>query len=75
MQEMYSVVSNVEAYHEFVPWCTHSEIVARKGSHFKAQLEVGFPPLFVERYTSVVSLAEPHLVKVSGPPIFMIEWF
>ncbi|XP_072037889.1 coenzyme Q-binding protein COQ10 homolog B, mitochondrial-like [Amphiura filiformis] len=63
MQEMYSVVADVGNYNEFVPWCTGSKVVQRKGKHFKALIEVGFPPLLVERYTSVVTLAEPHLVK------------
>lgn len=70
MEEMYSVVANVADYNLFVPWCTGSTIVARKGKkHFKAQMEVGFPPLLVERYVSVVTLAEPHLVKVSEEKI------
>ncbi len=64
MQEMYSIVSDVESYREFVPWCTDSKVFQKKGRHFKASIEVGFPPLLVERYTSIITLAEPHLVKV-----------
>ena len=64
MEDMYAVVSDVEDYKHFVPWCRDSVILIRKPGHLKAKLAVGFPPV-VEKYSSSVTLVPPNLVKVS----------
>lgn len=63
MNNMYDVVANVDEYKYFVPWCRDSKIVEIKPGHLRAVLEIGFPPL-VERYTSILTLVRPNLVKV-----------
>ncbi|XP_013794329.1 coenzyme Q-binding protein COQ10 homolog B, mitochondrial-like [Limulus polyphemus] len=62
MDQMYEIVADVGSYKEFVPWCTRSSVTKKRQGHLLAQMEIGFSPL-VERYTSSVTLAKPHLVK------------
>ena len=61
-EQMFSVVSEVERYHSFVPWCKKSLVKKRSEEQIEAELTVGFPPLFGECYTSTVTLVEPYLV-------------
>ncbi|XP_042228273.1 coenzyme Q-binding protein COQ10 homolog A, mitochondrial-like isoform X3 [Homarus americanus] len=62
MNQMFDVVSEVEHYHKFVPYCKKSHVTSRRPGFLKADVVVGFPPV-VESYTSSVTLARPHLVR------------
>jgi len=62
-EQMFSVVSEVERYHSFVPYCKKSLVRTKKEDGTKiADLVVGFPPIFGESYTSTVTCIEPYLV-------------
>lgn len=62
MEQLYDVVENVDDYKHFVPWCVASNTFLKSETHARANLEVGFPPVS-ERYTSVITLARPNLIK------------
>lgn len=62
MQQMYAVVSDVENYKSFVPYCKKSKVFQKDGKTAKGEIQVGFPPLH-ESYTSNLTFSEPHLVK------------
>lgn len=61
-RQVYDVVAAVENYSQFVPWCQRSAVLVRRPpGYLEAELEVGFQ-MFVERYTSKVTLHCPTAV-------------
>ncbi|BES96234.1 Coenzyme Q-Hypothetical protein protein COQ10 [Nesidiocoris tenuis] len=60
--EMFQVVSDVENYRNFVPFCVRSDVSHRTEKLLLGRLEIGFPPL-VESYVSRVTMERPNLVK------------
>lgn len=61
-KQLFTVVSEVEKYCEFIPYCKKSVVTLRKGSSLSANLLVGFQPFLNISYTSHVTLIEPYLV-------------
>lgn len=53
--QMFNLVENVEAYPEFLPWCSGSRILTRNGDMFEAELMIakgGFNKSFTTRNRS-----------------------
>eukprot|EP00096_Caligus_rogercresseyi_P008713 TRINITY_DN2810_c0_g1_i1.p1 TRINITY_DN2810_c0_g1~~TRINITY_DN2810_c0_g1_i1.p1 ORF type:complete len:185 (-),score=47.64 TRINITY_DN2810_c0_g1_i1:73-627(-) len=73
-QEMFTVVSQVERYSEFVPWCTSSHVTSRTLCGLRADLVIGFPPLLKEAYTSDVTLFEPNLVTAVSNDLSLFKF-
>uniref|UniRef100_A0A1L8DYM9 Putative oligoketide cyclase/lipid transport protein n=1 Tax=Nyssomyia neivai TaxID=330878 RepID=A0A1L8DYM9_9DIPT len=61
-EQMYSVVSDVENYQNFLPWCKKSHVHGKRESFLKGDLIIGFPPLS-EKYTSNVTMTKPNYIK------------
>uniref|UniRef100_A0A3Q3X873 Coenzyme Q-binding protein COQ10 START domain-containing protein n=1 Tax=Mola mola TaxID=94237 RepID=A0A3Q3X873_MOLML len=61
-EQMYNLVVNVDQYQHFVPWCKRSRVIKEQNGDFRAELEIGFPPI-LERYTSDVTLVPNHQVR------------
>ncbi|CAG8781396.1 23135_t:CDS:2 [Cetraspora pellucida] len=66
-RQLYDVVSNVDDYHLFIPFCTNSEVlktqyIDRRTKILTAALCVGFQG-FSETYVSEVTCERPHLVQ------------
>ncbi len=57
-EELFHLVSDVERYPEFLPWCLAARIRRREGETFWADLVIGFK-MVRERFTSKVTLDEP----------------
>lgn len=70
---LYEVVSDVDRYKEFVPWCKNSRIVTRSGNSMTAELEVGFN-IFSEKYMSKIETTEPNCVSAVSVQTNLFEF-
>ena len=62
MEQIYIVVSEVENYKNFVPFCKKSVVWSRGPQHMRADLVIGFPPI-CESYVSNITLHRLYLVR------------
>ena len=62
-EQVFDVVSDVDNYKEFLPWCHESKYLRRGSTNSIAKLSIGFPPL-LETYTALVWTKAPFVLKV-----------
>ncbi len=72
-EQLFHVVSNVQSYKQFVPWCQESNVVTKTGNGVEAELVVGFG-YFKERYISVVEMDRPCKVIATSKETNLFEY-
>ena len=68
-QEMFELVTGVERYPEFLPWCDQTRVLEREENGMTAEIGIAFAGIhqkFVTRNTHVPG-REVHVKLVSGP--------
>lgn len=59
-EQLYALVSDIERYPEFLPWCVAARIRRREGDVLHADLMIGFK-MIRERFTSRVVLGDGRI--------------
>lgn len=57
-RHLFQIIKDVDRYSEFLPLCSHSQVLRRQGPYFDATLTVGLPPLLTEKFVSRVHFIE-----------------
>jgi len=63
-EQMFKLVSDIEKYPEFLPWCVSTRIRSREGNELLADMVIGYN-VFREGFTSRVMLTEPERIDVT----------
>ncbi len=61
--DIFSLVSDVQSYPSFLPWCLKATIYEKSKSHLLAKLTVG-KGLLNDTFTSHVILDSPHSIQI-----------
>ena len=72
-ENLYKIVSSVEFYHQFVPWCIGSTIIRSTPTNLEAELIVGYG-VFNEKYISDVQLIRPKSVIAVSKQTNLLEY-
>ncbi|MFC3051068.1 type II toxin-antitoxin system RatA family toxin [Kordiimonas pumila] len=62
-EQVFALVSDVQKYPEFLPWCIGARVYNRQPACFDADVIIGFK-MFREKFTSRVSLIQDERVDV-----------
>ncbi len=72
IEELVSLVLDIEKYPEFLPWCTEGRILSREPGKMTADMAITFAGLS-QKYTSEITIeniehgVSIHVVAASGP--------
>ncbi len=76
-EQLFTLVSEVDRYPEFLPWCIASRITKRDGDVIEADLIIGYK-MVREKFSSRVKLDHPDSIRVDyldGPMRYLSnEW-
>jgi len=65
-QQLYSIASDILNYPQFLPYCVNARILSTQPSSCLAELQIGFPPLVTEKYTSKVTFVPFQKIEAMG---------
>jgi len=71
--QLFNVVSRIDKYQEFIPYCKKSVVTLRKDSNLSANLVIRFQPFFNISYTSHVTFIKPYLVTAVCKDMTLFE--
>ena len=73
-EQMYALVDDVEAYSEFLPWCTAAVLQSRNAEEFIASLTIGYGALN-SAFTTRNLLHPPHsmTMQLQDGPFRLLE--
>lgn len=71
-REIYDMVADIEAYPEFLPWCSAARILQRSDHMVIADLVIRFKA-FHDKYTSKVTLTSPEPGQEGRIDVMMVQ--
>ncbi len=63
-EQMFTLAADVEAYPQFLPWCTATRIKRREGDTIYADMVIGFK-VFREKFTTRAVFNAPNKIDVT----------
>ncbi len=71
-EQLFDLVSDIEKYPEFLPWCSAARIISRDGEEIIADLIISFK-IWREKFTSRVKLTPPSKNEIGKVEVELVE--
>lgn len=72
VEQLFDLVTDIERYPEFLPWCRAARIIEREENGFLGELVIAFSH-FTERYTSKVVCTKPDAAGSASIDVTMVH--